>query len=312
MKKLLTHPVAILITLLFLAYFATIIISFRSSSVSNEHVRTDIFDYSPGDTSFGGLLYKSDINDSLPHFKYQHLTDSLNNLNEQRLQENETLFTGWHTVNIGVGKIDNHFLKGSDTNNLYFLALKEFELEDNVRFFVANNQYNLLYVAWDTVNKNGESLIRNGKYKSIKIPVRYSVKEKEIYIPISKSQFYVGNIIIPIVMFILLTLSLFVVIGYPVQFLVRISKGNAFSEKNINGLRMITILISLYIVFSILFPFLIRLLFSKYIHPFFKPINVYQLFSDKLIVLFVLAIVFAIYQAFKKGYKLQQEQELTV
>jgi len=100
--------------------------------------------------------------------------------------------------------------------------------------------------------------------------------------------------------------------GYPIQFLVRISKGKAFTEKNINGLKAITVLMFVYLIFSILLPFLIRFIFSKFIHPLFKPLSVYQLLSDKIVILFVLTIVFAIYLAFKKGYKLQQEQELTV
>ncbi|MBK8088212.1 MAG: DUF2975 domain-containing protein [Chitinophagaceae bacterium] len=310
MRKLLVHPIAILITLMFLAYFALIFFSF-SSSVSNDG-GYDSFEYSPNDTSFGGLLYQPELNDSLPHFQYQHIKDSLTNLNEQRIQKNETFISSWRTGDIGVGKIDDLFLKESDKSLSYYLTLREFELERDVKFFIEGNQYKLMYVAWDTLSKKGEPLRRLGTYKSLTIPIRYSAKEREIYIPITKTQYFVASVTMSIAAFLLLVLSLFVMFGYPIQFLVRISKGKAFTEKNINGLKAITVLMFVYLIFSILLPFLIRFIFSKFIHPLFKPLSVYQLLSDKIVILFVLTIVFAIYLAFKKGYKLQQEQELTV
>lgn len=55
------------------------------------------------DPPFGGLFYSARINDSLPHYLYQHIADSLEKINKERLSENSSeMHTSMSLASIGV------------------------------------------------------------------------------------------------------------------------------------------------------------------------------------------------------------------
>jgi hypothetical protein len=317
MKKLLTNPVAIILTVLATAYFLFLFLSWKSESVSfSTEISSSVIDKPVNDTSYGGLFYTPAINDSLPHFQFKKIEDSLLQINKERLRQNETYGNSFTTGLLGVTELaeneNNQTTSKPGKNKQYFLSLGGFELEEDVKFFIEKNTYNLVYVKWDTVGRTGENIDRVGSYKRIAIPVRYSNADKKIFIPISASQYTVGYVILIVLGVLMLAFVLFVIIGYPIQFLIRVSKGQAFTEANVSGLRVTALLIFISFIVSVTFPFLIRLVFSSFIHPFFKPLKFWPQLYDHLPSLFLAILVFAIYIAFKKGYKLQQEQELTV
>lgn len=317
MKKLLTNPVAIILALLATAYFFFLFLSWKSETVPySTYGQSSIINNTPNDTSYGGLFYKPVINDSLPHFQYQQIEDSLLFNSERRLRNNEIDGNSFSTGLIGFTESAEHengqTVMNSKKNKQYFLSLGGFELEEDVKFYIEKNTYNLVYVQWDTVRRNGDNVDRIGTYKSVTIPVRYSNREKKILIPISAKQYTIGYVLLIALSLLIGAMALYVIFGYPIQFLVRVSKGQAFTEANVAGLRAATILIFLFFIGSVVFPFIIRVVFSSYINTLFKPLKFWSQLYNHLPSFFLAVLVFAIYIAFKKGYKLQQEQELTV
>ncbi|RXK59778.1 DUF2975 domain-containing protein [Lacibacter luteus] len=315
MKKLLQNPIAIILSVLASAYFLFLFLSWTSESVSlSNSYNSSVIDNPVNDTSYGGLFYKPTINDSLPHFQYKQIEDSLIQKNELRLGNNEIGGNSFSNGLIGFTESaeNDQTALNSKKSKQYFLSLGGFELEEDVKFYIERNSYNLVYVQWDTVQRTGDNIERIGTYKSVVIPVQYSKREKKILIPISAKQYKIGYILLIVLSILMGAMALYVIFGYPIQFLVRISKGQAFTEVNVAGLRMTTLLLFLFFIGSVVFPFILRVIFSSYIHPLFKPLKFWSQLYDCLPSFFLAVLVFAIYIAFKKGYKLQKEQELTV
>lgn len=315
MKKLLLNPLAIILSLIAAAFFVFTLFSWKAESGSSSSGYTSsIINNQVNDTSYGGVFYKPAINDSLPYVQYKRIEDSLLYQNQLRLRNNETFGNSFSNRLIGFTELIDNKTEVWDTKNnkQYFLSLAGFELEEEVKFFIEKNTYNLVYLQWDTVGRKGENIERIGSYKRVAIPVRYSNADKKIFIPISANQFTAGYVVLLVLSVLMIAFILFVIFGYPIQFLIRVSKGQAFTEANVSGLRVTALLIFISFIVSVTFPFLIRLVFSSFIHPLFKPLKFWPQLYDHLPSLFLAVLVFAIYLAFKKGYKLQQEQELTV
>jgi len=104
----------------------------------------------------------------------------------------------------------------------------------------------------------------------------------------------------------------FVIFGIPLQIIISISNGKAFTKKNIFRLNLIAIFLLIIALFASFSPFLFRLIFSKHIAPEFENTSVWFSVYRNLQYYFFAAIIFVLSIAFNKGYKLQQEQELTV
>lgn len=115
MRKRSISILALVIALIITTYFTLLI--WGTTGVSGGPVSTDIFD-NPSDTNFGGLFAHPDIDDSLPHYLYQHLADSFKQIQDERELENRsTRLSGTSFGSLGVYAMDTPEKKNSDLDN---------------------------------------------------------------------------------------------------------------------------------------------------------------------------------------------------
>ncbi|MCY7293667.1 MAG: DUF2975 domain-containing protein [Ferruginibacter sp.] len=199
--------------------------------------------------------------------------------------------------------------ENSQTKENYF-SLGEFDFKENdTKFFIKNGSYNLAKVKWQQNDKNLKNKI--GSYYVEKINFRYSSKDKRILIPVSGKTFIFLKIFLAVIFGLTGFAMIYFFIGIPIQILLNISRGDAFSLININYLKEIT---KFTIALLILSPII------SYLLPFILIENIYANFTlstpDSILkickyVFFIFALVIT-RKAFIKGYNLEKENALTV
>jgi len=187
---------------------------------------------------------------------------------------------------------------------------------DKPVYYKKLGQYYIKYVQYDTIYDAGQQHVRGYKGHWVSRPIRYQAekipgsRDEEMYvmIPVSKTAYRV----LQITMFFILGLGLilfWLAFRKFVQVLVEIAQGNAFSVSNYQRLYFITNTIGAYLLCILLTRLVLQWSLSSY-------------YSDDLVIttdwwqnakgaLFVIAFYF-IARAFKTGYDIQQEQELTI
>ena len=196
---------------------------------------------------------------------------------------------------------------------LYYFALVGYQPKDyNTKFFIDGDSYNLAYMVVDSVGKNTYQVSQAAHYERKQIPVRYSAEEKKILIPVTKSQYnyiYAG---LNVWFYLSAFLSMYFFLGLPIQILINISKGKAFTLKNIRRFRLIAIVLFVYGLLNVLMPHVLALVFRNYIpNELVRTPFIQTIFGD-LPVFFIALGVFLVSKAFERGYRLQQENALTI
>jgi hypothetical protein len=301
--------IALAVTILVLAYYSLFFITGETTTnlVDEAHMVYGP-ELGPGkqDTMFGGLFIDEYNNDSLPHYLYKRKTDSIKAIKDSIALQNKSFALGHGNEFIGVGYIRKEKQNDSLFNDItYYLKLPGYSLLYPNQFFMIGNRYYITTVQQDPVSKTYH-------YARRQIPVRYSSDQKEVLIPVSPGVYRTLNVVMIVLIFILIIVSIYVLLGLPIQLLINISKGNAFTLKNIRILRLIAITLFSLTTLNIVAPYLLRLLFSRYVPEEFHLEPFWNVFGNKLTGLFLSVAVFIISMAFKRGYDLQQEQELTV
>jgi hypothetical protein len=198
------------------------------------------------------------------------------------------------------------------TEKLYFIALKEYNLDEDSRFFIQNGTYNLAYVHWDKIKKTKEGEYRSGHYERKMIPVRYSAKNKTVFIPITNGQYNVISVGLSICLFAFLFFFVYVIIGLPIQVLVNIAKGKAFNRKNVHNLKLIAHSITGLILLTTTMHYGVHYIFRSRIPADFQTTSFWSGASAWIPWIIAVVALFIIAKAFERGYNLQEEQNLTI
>lgn len=200
-----------------------------------------------------------------------------------------------------------------EKEKLYYFGLSGYELKDHdTKFYIDNDNYNLAFVKWDTLKNQNTNLRRRGHYESKQIKVRYRSERKTILISITEKKHTILNFAIWTFSFLTGALILYFFFGLPIRLLINISKGRAFIERNIQILNQISGAAFIIFLVTIMTPYIFRLLFWEIIPDDFKMEPLLNRISDNLLPLIIALITFFMAKAFKKGYKLQHEQDLTI
>lgn len=195
----------------------------------------------------------------------------------------------------------------------HYLTLHNYSLRDNdSKFFVQNGNNYLAVVNWDSISQGTNNTSKTGHYARKRIPVRYSEEGKNILIPVSRSQHAVLFIVIIVIIVVSILLGIYFFIGLPIQVLINISKGKAFTLKNISHLRKMTYFMFIYASLSLFSPYLLKLFFWKMIPNDFALTPFWLALLNNLYLFFIAAILMMISVAFNRAHLLQREQELTV
>lgn len=203
-------------------------------------------------------------------------------------------------------------MTGKVKDQYYYIGIDGYRLDDESKFFIQNETYNLAYVKWDTGKTNASSNWKHGHYERKEIPVRYSAENERVLVPVTKHQYDALRSLFYILWFVVLVGALYFFLGIPVQVLLNISRGLAFDENNVRYFRVIA---RLFFVFGLMY------LFGPYIMDLFLRIIVPADFKRAPFAeglgtpcwLFVLSIaVYITGKAFQKGNTMQKEQDLTI
>jgi hypothetical protein len=257
------------------------------------------------------------INEDLPFKDYKHIQDSLDKINQ--VQKMKLIGTGEELGigPVGIRKISecdtcNSFeTKGKETDK-YFIELPKYELKDGGIFSIINGKYFLKHVVWDEITSD----FRNGHYEKKQIPIRYAYNadDKEdkgsVLIPVTSSFYTFIKVVLVIfeIGFVLISLYCFIL---AVRILYLITAGDAFTQENIKGIFFIGWLLTGFGLGGPVFSLFFNLILKSKI-----PSEMAFYFWDALLqnrpILIAGVVVLLLASAFKRGHKLQQEQDLTI
>lgn len=270
------------------------------------------------DTAFGGIFSSLQVDNSIPYFEYKKIEDSFLVAKRKRDEENRGIH--YAGVSIGFMGVQQHMKQGGgrwkknahDSMFRYFFSLKGYKLIPHTEFFVQNNTYHLAYAKWDKIDTTNGDRIRYGHYERKSIPYRYAAEEENLLIPLSITQ-YKWLKVVGVVLLLSMALLFLVCFGrFPIQILVNISKGRPFDRSNIFYFKTMAIVLLVLLIIKTTVPYIIHLFLRNRIPPEFSRVAFWPELVRSLPWFLVAAALFIIGKAFESGYKLQQEQDLTI
>jgi hypothetical protein len=257
------------------------------------------------------------IDEDLPYRTYKRIEDSLEQVRQvdrQRVKGNgDQLKIGPLAIR-GISECDtcNSLIESVREKEKYYLELLNYKLEGNTVFTISNGNYFLKYFTQDR-NYPGYKL---GHYDKKQVSIRYAYNEDDknplgsVLIPISTTTYTILNVVFIVFTFVYVILVLYIFVS-ALQFLYRIAIGNAFNYVNIWNLYFTGWIITGAGVGVPLIAYFISLSFKSTIPPQIH-FAFWDMFLNYRPFIFAGVVVLLFASAFKRGYKLQQEQDLTI
>jgi len=212
--------------------------------------------------------------------------------------------------NVRTNQLMQEDIKKAD--RVYCLTLNGYTTDHDNKFFIQNDKFYLAIVKWDRVRKRTFDSTKIGHYIRKEIPFRYSAEDEKIKIPISKKKYAFLNFLFTILYYASLFGMAFIFFGLPVQILIDISRGKAFTKSNIRRFKIMAWVLFSYALFKTFAPYIINFFYQRLIPEELRlePIG-YRIIN--ILYLFLIAVaLYIVGKAFQKGYSLQEEEELTV
>ena len=266
------------------------------------------------DTAFGGIFFRPSISDSLPHYQYKHIEDSINRITERIKNNNKSAGTGLLVGSLGAMSIEDRAPGEADVvQTLYYLALKGYAKKQyQTEFFLDKGTNNLAYLVMDSVRKRAFGTSKMGHFERRRIAVRYAAGEQTVLVPLTEKQYQVAAVVIKILMGSILFIMIYIMIGLPLQIVINISRGKAFTLQNIQRFKLMAIVLLVASLTAVAAPYLFKLFFRSIIPDELALKPFWEAFIDQLPALLTAPGVFLIGKAFERGYKLQRENALTI
>lgn len=295
---------------------------------------------------FGGpeiIEYQNDLKpidksipDTIPYKEYLKRKDSINTIRNTKngdgyIEGSSANFTDWigtlcsmscDTCSLNwINKLSNT----AGTHRQYYIVLDGWTLNlkkkvftqtdtshiqvwyglDSVEFYVKDNQAYIRKVMKKTFGSKNDP-----DYYLTDIPVkfRFHDKDKSLMIPVSKAVKNTMDVIILVLGICLAVYLLWLVLEF-FAFILDLSRGKVFTDKNIKSLRLIGVSLLIIPIILFLLNLLTRLIFNSYFTPDVVLSNVYISLWKIIVVGFVF---YVLYRAFKAGKALKDEHNLTV
>jgi DUF2975 family protein len=255
---------------------------------------------------------------TLPKF-YQTLIDSIEQVNRYMTWRLTTVGNSLTTPLIGISKIEecdtcNSFRSSlkSPGKSKYFVALPNYTIRQNASYYIEKDKYYVDYFVPDSASSVEVSV---GHYENKEIKIRYAVGDSDqggtILIPVSKNAYHFYHVLTLIMMAVLIIVGVFIVLVFPFSILLNIAYGEPFKRSNIRNLSLLGwFLLAVPIVSSII-PLIIGFFLRNDIpDQFYFPFGVVLMESKTWLIAGLAVLLLA--SAFKQGYKLQQDQDLTI
>lgn len=250
-------------------------------------------------------IEKKKPNDSLPYYRYKFLADSL-----LKIEETENRFryrgSGLQVFGIGTSTYDH-----TTTADLHYLCVEGYLLEEHTAFYSNRKENFFLYPVWDRIQADE----KYGHLEKFVTETGYGENADNssgtVYIPVSKTTVIVCKIFLGILGAGFAILGFYALIMVPARLLFQISKGKFFSDENIGSLYLIALYLIIFALLPGILTIIFHLLYRNHI-PDFLNFSYYDALMNNTPALLAGLVVLLFAQAFRKGYDLQMEQELTV
>jgi hypothetical protein len=261
------------------------------------------------DYTFPEVDYYS-INDSVPLPVYKKMIDSMRSRKGWEKHKLRSSGNGWTVLSFGISEFPlndtccDFFIDHKKFS--YYLRLPNFELKPGARILIDSNKYYLEYVAGDA-SKATARLLRK-EIKNFRYAYGYN-ENGSLLIPLTRPGLV--KIILSIIAIVLSLIGIMVFIVRPIHLLYRISNGIIFTRQNIKTMNWFGWgLIGLILLNPLLSKVAEWVLGNKIPDEIYFPFWKYMLDNKFSLIGGLIVLIFA--NAFKKGYSLQQDQDLTV
>lgn len=258
-------------------------------------------------------MKRDPLNSSLPYYQYKKIEDSLerkvtSELNKRTLHPGVGVSMSFIGVRSTWRSWYDYTHERDHLDHYYHISLPFYYVESGLSTEFQDGKSYLRYPVWDKQTENGP---KTGHSAVKEVSVSYMPETDEVLIPISEKKFFILLNIFRVIVLCFYFVMLYIIIGIPVNFLVNISRGKVFTQKNIRNLHITANVLLLYFVLRLLVPYIVGMLYSSKIPAEFS-ISFSNLFFENWKTGLAGLIVLLIARAFAKGYKLQQEQDLTI
>ena len=257
---------------------------------------------------------------SLPYEKYIRLKDSIDHIRSLKNGELRNAafspFGGAMSMQFTMNKDIVHKSRfdqfSIESPNSYFYIMKGWKMKSNENSTFGDDTYyveNGVPYIRKYILKSTRGTYSNWGMKEIRLNYFCDRDGKTILIPISKSIYNFSKVALLVIMFIFVSAYL-VCASMAFKILHNISKGKVFIEENIRMLRQasyITILTPLLCVLIVLSQ---RLIFYSYFDDnIVMDMEIFKLYAKLLLYGLAVSVLFSV---FKRGFNIQQENDLVV
>lgn len=250
------------------------------------------------------------LNDSLPHYQYKRMADSIEQQQSEQKYFSETPGTSLNALSLGYSITDRD---EDNPGKKYFLRLAGYRLKPYTLFSIEDHQWLMKSAVWDTTGGK----YRPGHIEIKPVSIRFAPDpvNKEaagnVLIPLSKGRFTVLKISAWIILIALFLYGIYALLMIPAGVLIRIAKGKSFSKTNYRRLFLTGWSLILFALLALVLSLVMHLVFAGRLpqeidYPLFE--NLLQYRGMILAGLIVLLLA----RAFQSGYKLQSENDSTV
>ncbi len=261
------------------------------------------------DYTFSEVDYYS-INDSVPLPVYKKMIDSMRSRKAWEKHKLRSSGNGWTVLSFGISEFPLNdtccdFFRDYKSFG-YYLRLPNFELKPGARILIDSNKYYLEYVAGDA--SKATARLSRKEIKNFRYAYGYNEKGS-LLIPLTRPGLV--KIILTIIAVVLSIIVIMVFIARPIHLLYRISNGIIFTRQNIKTMNWFGWgLIGLILLTPLQSKITEWVLGNKIPGEIYFPFWKYMLDHKFSLIGGLIVLIFA--NAFKKGYSLQQDQDLTV
>ena len=264
----------------------------------------------------------SNVPDSIGYNEYNRLRDSIVTMRD--LRENNFLFDGdvsmtpilymRSAINCDTCSLswfyEHGAFVGDTSKRAYFILLsgwkittekQQFLWGDSDIFKTDNNKY--------VLNTDKPYFKKVNPRYNAPSDVRYSKQHKCVMIPISKTAYGVISLSFEVFALATVILALFLISGF-INLILDLAKGLSFTTQNLKRLKRISYALIILPLFIFVLNLLLRLLFNKYLDGDVELDP--EIWAHTWRIVAVGIIFYALFEAFKQGKKLKDEQDLTV
>jgi hypothetical protein len=277
-------------------YFAIVFLFFTGMFIPPHH-NNNTYDKNLIERRTDALI--PSLSDSVSHNAYKKIRDSITNIVYKENLDNMTLINSWGVSNFSVSE-------SYTSPNKFYFVLPGYEFSSFRDFYTLNGKN---YV--EEIERNGKTFEYKTTETKVKLIPDQENKQINVLLPISKQTKILVQFILVLVAFLVLIFGLYSMLKMPGKLILNISKGIVFTEENIKALYVIATFLFACVGISVFAKILLHFIFYNQI-PDAVSFSYYNTIMDQRFILIAALVALLFARAFRRGYELENEVDLTV